>query len=124
VAKLGPSTQGPVYLRYATASQKVPVVLVDGTDLATLELSVSSPTIEASKVGAAQASLSDGTWAELGDGEYTVTLNETDTDTLGWMSLRVIKSGVTAEAKLLIHVGVDPELEHATAVRVRSNRRG
>jgi hypothetical protein len=124
MAKLGPSIQGPVPLRFAATSQKVPVTLVDATDLATLETGVSSPTIQASKIGGAYASLSDGTWAEVGNGEYTVTFNEIDTDTLGWIILRVVKSGTSAEAKVYIHVGVDPQLEHATAVRVRSLRRG
>ena len=123
MAKLAPSIQGPIRLRLAAASQKVPVTLVDETDLATLETGITSPTIQASKLGGAHASLSDGTWAEVGNGEYTVTFNETDTDTLGWIILRVIKAGTSAEAKVYVYIGVDPELEHATAVRVRSLRR-
>ena len=124
MAKLGPSIQGPVSLRLDGASQKVPVTLVDATDLATLETGVSSPTIQASKLGGSYASLSDGTWTEVGNGDYTVTFNDTDTNTLGWLILRVVKSGTTAEAKIYVYIGVDSELEHATAVRVRSLRRG
>ena len=123
MAKLAPTTQGPVWLRYAVKGQKVPVTLVDETDLATLETGIASPTIEISKNGAAYAAPSDGTWAEISDGDYTVLLDATDTGTVGWLILRVIKASTSAEAKVLCLVGVDPELLHATAVRVRTDRR-
>ena len=123
MAKLAPFTQGPFYLRLSTASQKIPVTLVDETDLETLETSISSPTLQISKNGASYASLSDGTWASLGNGDYTIRLNATDTNTLGWILIRAIKTGTSAETKVICHIGVDPELEHATAIRVRSLRR-
>lgn len=101
MADLGLST-GPLALGQAQDSQKVPVTLVDETNYRTLETGVSSPTIQLSKNGASFASASDGTWAEVGNGDYTVTLNANDTDTLGWLILRVIKSSVSAETK--VHV--------------------
>lgn len=116
-------TQGPIWLRLAVASQKVPVTLVDETDLSTLETGVTSPTIQISKNGAAYASASDGTWAEIGNGDYTIRLNETDTETLGWIIVRVIKASTSAETKIFCQIGVDAELLHATAVRVRTDRR-
>ena len=114
---------GPVHLQANKASQKVPVTLVDATDGVTAETGVVTPTIQASKNGAAYASLSDGTWAELGNGDYTILLNATDTNTLGWLLIRVIKSGVTAESKVLCKVSLDPAAEAAMSGRVLSTYR-
>jgi len=99
-------SQFPVSLAHAQNNQKILVTLVDETDVLTLETGVSSPTLQISKNGSSYASLSDGTWAEIGQGDYTVRLDDTDTNTLGWAVLRIIKSGTTAETKILVYISV------------------
>ena len=99
--------------------QKVPVTLVDATDGETLETGIVSPTIEISKNGAAYAVPSDGTWTEISDGDYTITLDSTDTDTVGWFLLRVVKSGTSAESRVLCSVGIDPAGEADQYEKVR-----
>ena len=123
MAKLGPVAQGVFNLGLSQSGQKILVTLVDETDLASFETGVSSPTIELSKNGAAYASPSDGTWAELSDGDYTITLNATDTDSLGWLSVRVIKSGTSAETRILCNVGISNEEQRHDYLRTRSFRR-
>tara|TARA_R100000306_G_C4361919_1_gene135698 strand:- start:1008 stop:1346 length:339 start_codon:yes stop_codon:yes gene_type:complete len=103
----------------AKAAQKVPVTLVDISDGETLEASVASPTIEISKNGAAYAAASDGTWTEISDGDYTVTLDGTDTDTVGWLLLRVVKATVSMESRVLVLVGLDPAAEVAMWEKIR-----
>jgi hypothetical protein len=120
MAKIGPAIQGPITLSLSIADQKVPVTLVDETDTATLEAGVSSPTIQLSKNGASYGSLSDGTWAEIGNGDYTVKLNGTDTNTAGWAILRVIKAGTSAEAKVLLWIGTSPVDMRDSLVRTRT----
>jgi|TARA_R110002096_G_scaffold355830_1_gene549080 hypothetical protein len=112
-----------IFISHQIAGQLVPVTLVDATDLSTLETSVSSPTMQISKNGAAWASLSDGTWAEVGNGVYTVRLNLTDTGSLGWLMLRVIKSGVSAESHVLCHVGTSPADMRSSYQRLRTLHR-
>tara|TARA_R100000306_G_C4340779_1_gene125112 strand:- start:519 stop:893 length:375 start_codon:yes stop_codon:yes gene_type:complete len=123
MAKLAPVAQGVFDLGLSQAGQKVLVTLVDETDLATFETGISSPTIELSKNGAAYASPSDGTWAEVSDGDYTITLNATDTDTLGWLSVRVIKSGTSAETRILCNIGISNEEQRNDYLRTRAFRR-
>lgn len=76
-----------------TASQKVYVRLFDSTDHVTPETGVAGPTITISKNGGAFAGPNDGTWAELGNGLYTVELDATDTNTAGPLAVRVVKAG-------------------------------
>ena len=123
MAKLAPTGQPVIYLAHQIASQKVPVTLVDETDLATLEITVAAPTIQISKNGAAWASASDGTWAEVGNGLYTVLLNATDTNALGWLVVRVIKTSTTAEAHVLCYVGVSPADMRSSYQRLRALHR-
>ena len=123
MAKLGPVAQGVFNLGLSQSGQKILVTLVDETDLATFETGVSSPTNELSKNGASYSSTSDGTWAELSDGDYTITLNATDTDSLGWLSVRVIKSGTSAETRILCNVGISNEEQRHDYLRTRSFRR-
>lgn len=80
-------------LKQSTASQKVPVRLFDSTDHVTAETGISGPTITASKAGGALASLSSGTWANLGGGAYSINLDATDTNTVGWLLIRVVATG-------------------------------
>lgn len=113
--------QGPVFVSHSRAEQKVPVTLVDwaGDPVA----SITAPTIESSKNGAAYAALSDGTWTEISDGDYTITLDSTDTSDLGWLSIRVVKADESTEAKLLVHVGTSPGDWRADYLRTRTLHR-
>jgi len=114
---------GPIHLQANKASQKIPVTLVDAADGQTAETGVTAPTIQASKNGGAYGALSDGTWAELGNGDYTITLDATDTNTLGWLLIRVVKAGTTAESKVLCKVSLDPAAESSMAGRVLTTYR-
>ncbi len=112
--------QPTVHLAQATPAQKVPVTLVDETDGKTLETGVLTPTIKISKNGAAYVTPSDGTWAEVGNGDYTVRLNGTDTIDAGWLLLRVVKSGTTAETRVLCQVGISPTEMRSQYVATRN----
>ena len=118
MAKAIPSSG--INLSNGTSGQKVPVRLVDDTAGATLETGVSSPTIQISKNGGSFASASDGTWAEIGNGWYTVRLNGTDTSDVGWLLLRVVKSGTSRESHVLCIVSVSSSEERSTMMRSRT----
>lgn len=118
MAKVGVHT-GPIRLAQSTAAQKVPICLVDETDLATLETGVSSPTIQLSKNFASFASASDGTWVEVGNGWYTVQLNATDTADTGTVIVRVIKASTSAESVVLCEVSISPAEARTDYIRTR-----
>jgi len=122
MAKVG-YHNGQIRLSHGVAEQKVPVLLVDETDLSTLETGVSSPTIAISKNGGSFASADDGAWAEVGNGWYTVRLNSADTSTLGWLIVRVVKSSTSAESNVLCNVGISPQEERADYIRNRQTLR-
>ena len=109
-----------VDLAQATASQKVPVLLVDSSSAGVASLT--SPTIVASKNGASNASLSDGTWAELGNGLYTIRLNDTDTDTAGWLAITV-SHGSAETAIVLCEISVSPNEKRTDYIRQRASYR-
>ena len=119
MAKVGVST-GPIRLAQSTASQKVPVSLVDETALATLETGVSSPTIQLSKNFASFGSASDGTFAEVGNGWYTVRLDATDTADTGTVIVRGIKSRTTAESTAICEVSISSAEARTDYIRTRS----
>ena len=102
------------------ATQKVPVTLIDSAGA--LVTGVVTPTVEITKNGAAYAAPNDGTWAEIDNGDYTVTLDETDTNAVGWLLLRVIKSGSTEETKVYCLVGIDAAEETTMAENIRRLR--
>ena len=81
-------------LKQNTAAQKVTVVLVDSTNFTARETGVAAPTLTISKAGGAFGALSDGTWTELAGGGYTITLDASDTDTIGSLVIRTVKAGV------------------------------
>jgi hypothetical protein len=88
----------------ATAAQRrIPVYLVDATDGFTPEAGVATPTIEVSKNGAAQGA-GAGTWAEIGDGLYYYEATAGEVDTLGFLNVRVVKSGVSREFQGVVQV--------------------
>ena len=115
---------GPFILAQSTSSQKINVTLVDEADVVTLETGITSPTIQISKNGGAYGSPSDGAWAELGNGDYTISLNSTDTDTLGYLWLRVIKTGTSAEVKVQAIVAISGEEWRSDYLRTRTLYRG
>tara|TARA_R100000234_G_scaffold31003_1_gene18228 strand:- start:921 stop:1262 length:342 start_codon:yes stop_codon:yes gene_type:complete len=106
-------------LALATSEQKVPVVMRNASDAVVTGLT--SPTITASKGGGSFASLSDGTWAEVGNGLYTIRLNDTDTDTLGWMMIHVAH-GSAESAFVQLDVSVSPSEKRSDYVRMRNAR--
>ena len=108
----------------ATSSQLVPVWLVDAADGVTAEVGVLAPTIQRSLNGATWASLHDGTWAEVGNGLYTLRLDQIDTATAGWIVIRVIKTGVTAETQVCLRIGLSAGETRADYIRTRSMKRG
>lgn len=85
------------------ANQIVPVTMVNNSG--SLLTGLTSPTVQISKAGAAYASCDDGTFTEIGYGDYTVQLSEVDTDTSGLLLLRV-KDATSAETKVVCWVGV------------------
>ena len=109
------------FLQKSKASQKVPVTILNLAGA--LLTGLTAPTIEITKNGATYASMSDGTFAEIGNGDYTVTFDITDTDTLGWLILRV-KDATSAETKVLCEVSYDAAERVAMAERIRVFRRG
>ena len=123
MAKLAPTSLSALYLGHGIAGQKVPITLLDETDLATLETGITSPTIQLSKNGAAWGSASDGTWAEVGNGMYTVQLDDTDANTTGWLVVRVIKASTSAETHVLCHVGITPADMRNNLIRNRTLHR-
>lgn len=93
-----------VKLSESTAARKrVPIYLVDAANGYTPETGVTSPTIEVSKNGAAQAS-GTGTFTEIGDGAYYYEFASGEIDTLGWVNLRVVKSGTSREYQTIVHI--------------------
>ena len=101
--------------------QKVPVHLITSSSASATGLT--SPTIVASKSGASNASLSDGTWAEIGNGVYTVKLNSTDTDTLGWIAI-TITHGSAEDAVVLCEVSINSNEKRSSYIRQRATYRG
>ena len=122
MADLGPPG-GSIPLSQGVPEQLVPIQLVDATNRYTLETGVSSPTIQISKNGASWASANDGTWAEVGNGLYTVRLDDQDTDELGWLVLRVVKSGTSAEHQVLCTIGTSPDDDRESYNRIRRMQR-
>jgi hypothetical protein len=115
------SHQGPFFLALGETGQKVPVTLTDASG--NLVTGVTAPTVQISKNGAAYANLSDGTFAEIGNGDYTVSLGEADVGSVGWAILRVIKAASTTEAKVNLVIGISPQQWRNDLVRTRTLHR-
>ena len=114
---------GVFRLHIRKANQLIPVTLVDATDGYTLETGVTSPTIRWSKPGSsAYAVMNDGTWDEIGRGDYTVRADETDSDTAGLGILSVVATGVSRETKIYVLVGIDAAEETTMAENIRKLR--
>ena len=112
-------THSGINIANGISGQKIPVRLVDDTDGETLETGVSSPTIQLSNNGGSFASASDGTWAEIGNGWYTVRLNGTDTSDVGWLLLRVVKTGTSRESHVLCNISISASEERNNMMRSR-----
>lgn len=78
-------------LLQSTAGQKVPVIMKDAAGA--VITGMVTPTITISKNCGSLGAVSDGTWAELAGGLYSVQLNDTDTNTVGPLVVRVVKAG-------------------------------
>ena len=78
------------------AQRRIPVLLVDSGDGFSSETGVLTPTIEISKNGAAQAA-GVGTWVEIGEGLYYYELTAAELNTVGFVNVRVIKTGVSRQ---------------------------
>lgn len=116
----------PTYrLHVKKDDQIVPFTLVDATDLKTLEAGVTttSITISVSINGASYGAPNDGVRAEVGHGDYTVRLDQTDTGSLGYVIVRAVASGISAESRVLCIVGIDAAEEATMAETIRRMRR-
>ena len=112
-----------VRLHANKAAQLVPFTLVDETDLKTLEAGVTTTSITVQiSFGNTYTTLNDGTKAEIGNGDYTVRLDETDTASVGWFILRAFASGISAETRVYGEVGIDAAEEAVMAENVRRLR--
>ena len=100
------------------AGQKVPVLLLDL--VGNPKTGITGPTTEITKNGAAAfASPNDGTFAEIGKGWYTVQLDATDSNDIGWLVLRVVQAANISEAIVECTVGIDPAEEVGISTRIR-----
>lgn len=90
------------------ARRRVLVYLVDDADGKTAEtgVTVSAGDVKISKNGAAEANHA-GTWAELAGGLYSYEFTQGELDTLGFASLRLVKSGVRTFVKEVQVAAVD-----------------
>lgn len=109
-----------IILAQGEADQRVVVSLQDTSG--NVLTGVTSPTIEASKNGAAYAALNDGAWTEIGQGDYYVTFDNIDSNTLGHLLLRVAKSGAK-EIRLLCEVSISPSERRNDYLRTRTLHR-
>lgn len=85
-----------LYLRQSTASQSVTIGrFVDDTDGKTSEtgLTIANTDIQLSKNGAAAANKNSGGATHDQNGYYTITLDATDTDTVGRLQLTCVVAG-------------------------------
>lgn len=94
------------WVRRDEDGQVISLVVTNTTYVGVTGLTTGDVTLDASKQGAAFASLSDGTWSELEDGVYTITLDGDDCDTLGTLLLRV-NDGTNPVTLRMIEVGLD-----------------
>lgn len=88
-----------IYLRQSTASQSVVIgPFVDSTDGVTAEtaLSIANTDVRLSKNGANIVSKNSGGGTHDENGWYTITLDATDTNTVGRLQLHVNKTGALA----------------------------
>lgn len=95
-------------LKQSTASQIVPVYLVDATDGYTPETGVTEPTVYLSKNGGAAAVPESLAWAETDStnmpGLYELTLSAVDTNTVGPLAIDVFKTAVSRRFVTVVYV--------------------
>jgi len=115
---------GNISLSHGQADQLVPIFMVKFDDCATYVLDVTAPLVEVSKNGVDWVTANDGTWAELDHGLYTVTLDATDTNTLGWLAMRVRATTATSITIVLANVSVNPSEQRSSYNRLRAISRG
>jgi hypothetical protein len=95
---------GPFPLRYATASQEVPIgKFLDDTDGKTAEtgLTIANTDIKIWKTGGTtEANKNSGGATHIGAGRYYCVLDATDTDTLGPLEIAIHVSGALPVSRL------------------------
>lgn len=111
------------HLAVGLPDQWVYVTLVDATDLSTPERLITGATVEFSFNGGGYGPLSDGYWQEIGNGDYAIRFNDTDTKEAGEGILRVVKSGTTAETKTQVFIGSNQVQLHQNYIRNRTTHR-
>lgn len=99
-----------IKLSEATAARRrIPVVLVDDTDGKTAEtgITLSAGDMKISKNGAAEANHA-GSLVELATGDYYYEATQGELDTVGYLTGKIVKSGVRTFRFQVQVVGFDP----------------
>lgn len=101
------------------ARRRVPVVLVDSTDGVTAETGVtlSAGDMKISKNGGAEANHA-GTLTELAGGDYCYEFTQSELDTVGYITGRIVKAGVRTFRIAAQVVAFDPYAALATQASV------
>ena len=110
-------------LGHAQSDQKVAFEMLINVNR-NLYTGITGPVIELSKNGGAFAAMSDGTFAEVGMGVYTVTFDATDTNDLGYAILRVRVGTFSADTHVMVEISVDPVERRTDYVRGRVLAKG
>lgn len=109
-----------VYVAQGVTGQLVPFSLQDGSGA--VVTGEAAPTIQFSKNGGAYASPSDGAWTEVGAGDYYLSLDQLDTQDLGWLLIRV-KGSSSVEMRLLVGIAISPAEWRSDYMRNRTLHR-
>ena len=108
-------------LSHAVDDQLVPVHLIDSSSDS--KTGITSPTLKVSKNGGTLATPSDGTWAEVGTGIYTIRLDKTDTENLGWVALTVTHASAE-DVVVFCEIGINSNEQRSGYIRQRAMYRG
>src|SRR5215831_2913863 len=94
------------------------VYLVDDTDGKTAEtgVTVSAGDIKISKNGAAEANHA-GTWTEIAGGLYYYEYTSGELDTLGFVTFRIVKTGVRTFVGVAQVVSLDPYVINVAGIK-------
>lgn len=114
----------PPWLAYRQKDQQVAFQLVDPATGGGAT-GIGAATVELAKNGNPFAAMEDGTFAEIGNGWYSVTFGIGDTDAMGWAVLRVVAADQrAAEAHILVEVSIKPSEKRRDHIRERADHRG
>tara|TARA_B100001250_G_scaffold34353_1_gene27799 strand:+ start:14205 stop:14564 length:360 start_codon:yes stop_codon:yes gene_type:complete len=112
--QVGPS------LTQSGSGQLVPVHLIDSSGAG--KTGITSPTLSLSKSGATPVTPSDGAWTQVGAGIYTIRLDETDTNFLGWITITVTH-GSAEDATVLCEISINANEKRSSYIRQRATYR-